>query len=139
MAHLNKLVFSFLLKTVSFVFVGFKVSEPFGFTFKILPIIENANLFQGQFVMHFQSSQQHIFCTGHRYLKITNDNFSSNILGQFKNGPTRPLFVCFLSIQTTFHRKYLGFSGIRAWIIGIIGKHADHQTTYLFWSIQTLV
>ena len=45
MAHLNKLVFSFLLKTVSFVFVGFKVSEPFGFTFKILPIIENANLF----------------------------------------------------------------------------------------------
>ena len=33
------------------------------------------------------------------------------------------------SFQTQFYRKTLGFSGIRTWIVGVEGEHADHLTT----------
>ena len=47
-----------------------------------------------------------------------------------KNGPTSAFFV-YLSLFRTqiLHKKAVGFSEIRTWIIGVEGEHTDHLTT----------
>ena len=44
-------------------------------------------------------------------------------------GQPRPLFVYFRAFQQQFYRKIVDLSGIRTWIVGVEGEHADHLTT----------
>ena len=45
-------------------------------------------------------------------------------------GQPRPLFCLFLIFSNTkFTEKTAGIRGIRTWIIGVEGEHADHLTT----------
>ena len=55
---------------------------------------------------------------------------------RFLNGPTPASFLCiFVLFKLKFYIKTVGFSGIRTWIVGVEGEHADHLTTDLKYKI----
>ena len=44
-------------------------------------------------------------------------------------GQLEVLFIQFRPFQATFYRKTVIFSGIRTWIVRVVGKYADHLIT----------